>query len=210
MTVKGPVGEDYSNSIAVYGGAFDPFHLGHASVIKHLVDTIGFGSVIVVPSGTRPDKDLCGSAEHRLAMTRIGVQQCFGEDGRIAVSDVHVSGRLGYGTIDLVRYFNDIQESDVYIVIGSELVSALTHWKSQEQLQTEARFIVIPRPGESADFEIGAQWRLTLAEPLGADGSEISSSEIRTMWRRNEDIARAVPSTVADYIRSNQLYLSGR
>lgn len=197
---------DLGGAVALYGGAFDPFHLGHVSVIRHLRTILGFRTVLVVPSGDRPDKEVSSSAHDRITMTRLGVQECFRDDDNILISDVHISGELGYGTIDVIRFFESQYAKKLYVIIGSELVRDLPSWKEQNALKKEARFLVIPRPGSERIEHLDGGWNISVAEPLNKEGMCISSTEVRAMCSSSHDISAVVPVSVADYISRNKLY----
>jgi nicotinate-nucleotide adenylyltransferase len=197
---------DLGGAVALYGGAFDPFHLGHVSVIRHLRIVLGFSTVLIVPSGDRPDKEASSLAHDRIAMTRLGVQECFRDDEDILISDAHISGELGYGTIDLIRFFQPLYTKQLYVIIGSELVQDLPSWKEPSALQKEARFLVIPRPGNERIECLDVGWNISIAEPLNKDGMFISSTEVRAMCSSSQEISGVVPRSVADYIRRHKLY----
>lgn len=187
---------DYLDSVALYGGAFDPFHYGHVSVIRHLLEVERFAKVLVVPSGVRPDKPLTCSSEQRYEMTRAGIVECFGDDNRIEVSDAHVSGKSGYSTIDLIRYVRLGESRPIVVVLGSELVKDFPDWKEPEALQAEAEFLVIERPGEEVVLPEQGEWNISLAKPLSGGGIDISSTAIRSKLANGDDVSAFLPEVV--------------
>ncbi len=187
---------DYQDSVALYGGAFDPFHYGHVSVIRHLLEVEGFAKVLVVPSGIRPDKPLTCSGEQRYEMTRAGIVECFGDDNRIEVSDAHVSGKSGYSTIDLMRYVRLSESRPIVVVLGAEFVKDLPDWKEPTALQTEAEFLVIKRPGEEVVVPERSEWNISLAKPLSDGGIDISSTVVRSRLAHGEDVSEFLPDAV--------------
>ena len=64
--------------VAVFGGAFDPFHNGHVAAVRLLLSDLSISRVLIVPSGERPDKQGGSKATERLEMTKLGVQAAFG------------------------------------------------------------------------------------------------------------------------------------
>lgn len=194
--------------VAVLGGAFDPFHNGHIAAIQHLLRSGKIDTVLVVPSGDRPDKPGVSPALDRLEMTRRGVGAVFAGDPRVDVSDIQVSGRVGYGTIDLVRYFEALPAKEPYFVIGQELLNDLAAWKESEELRKRARFLVIQRPGVDG-ARAAPGWSVDYLDPFGASGVEISSTELRERMRVGDPCEDLMPRAVLTYCRERKLYNVG-
>jgi nicotinate-nucleotide adenylyltransferase len=191
--------------LAIYGGAFDPIHNGHLATIAQLLASGQVDTVVVVPSGDRPDKRSAVSAVDRLQMTRLAVEEAFPGDPRVSVSDLHATGKVGYGTIDLVDHFMKQPEVVPYVVLGHELLVDLPKWKEEARLRSVARFIVIPRPGAVAaelPQGISAVW---LRSPYDA-GVLVSSTTIREMLGKGLSCAGLLPTSVVRFCRSNGLY----
>ncbi len=195
--------------VAVLGGAFDPFHNGHIAVIHHLLRSGLIDTVLVVPSGDRPDKPGVSSALDRLEMTRRGVKAEFAGDPRVEVSDLQVSGRVSYGTIDLVRHFGSMPSREPFFVIGQELLSDLPAWKDSAELQNKARFLVVRRPGAEVADDAARGWNVTYLEPFGAAGVDVSSTELRDRLRVGSACDQLMPKAVLAYCRERKLYSKG-
>lgn len=191
--------------VAVLGGAFDPFHNGHIAAIRHLLRSGKIDTVLVVPSGDRPDKPTVSSALDRLEMARRGVRAEFAGDPRVEVSDIQVSGQVGYGTIDLVRYFETLSSKEPYFVIGQELLQDLPAWKESAELQKRARFLVLRRPGADGAEEARG-WNVTYLEPFGTCGVELSSTELRERLRAGSACDESMPKAVLAYCLERKLY----
>jgi nicotinate-nucleotide adenylyltransferase len=194
-----------TNRLAIYGGAFDPIHNGHLVTIAHLVASGQVDSVVVVPSGDRPDKKTSVSAADRLAMTRIAIEEAFPNDSRVSVSDIHATGKVGYGTIDLVEHFMKQPDTAPCVVIGQELLQDLPAWKEISRLRSLTSFLVIRRPGTIAPQlpkDISASW---LSSPYEA-GVLVSSTTIRSMLVRGLTCSGLLPPSVVAYCRSHGLY----
>lgn len=191
--------------LAIYGGAFDPIHNGHLVTIAQLLASGQVDRVVVVPSGDRPDKKSSVLAADRVAMTRLAIAEAFPNDGRVFVSDIHATGHVGYGTVDLVDYFFQQSDTAPYVVLGQELLGDLPKWKEEARLRSVARFIVIPRPGAtSGEFpkDISAAW---LRSPYDA-GVLVSSTTIREMLEKGLSCAGLLPPCVVAFCRAHGLY----
>lgn len=191
--------------IALFGGAFDPFHNGHVAAIKHILRSGLVDKVLVLPSGDRPDKSVVSSARSRYDMALLGVRECFGDDARVVVSDLHSSGRVGYGTIDLLRYFEKEGGSRVFVVIGDELLNDLPRWKEADDLKKRATFLVMRRPGVVTSNPLPG-WNVKFLDPFENEGVLISSTELRKRLARGESCEGLMPTSVAVYCREKGLY----
>lgn len=192
--------------VAIFGGAFDPFHCGHTVAIRHLLSSDRVDRVLVVPSGDRPDKPNVSPALDRLEMTRRAIAECFAGDPRVEVSDLQVSGAVDFGTIDLVRHFKKDSSIEPLIVVGQELLQDLSSWKSAEELKESATFLVLARPGGSR-AEPPSGWKTIFAKPFGPEGVCISSTELRARLGRGERCEKLVAQGVFDYCRERRLYV---
>lgn len=191
--------------VAIFGGAFDPFHFGHVSAIRHLLASPHIDTVLVVPSGDRPDKRHLSGAMDRYEMARRGVGALFESDPRVAVSDLQASGRVGYGTIDLVEYFQHDPSKNVVIVIGHELLGDLERWREAETLKKKATFLVMQRPGTEKPH-VPTGWSVRVLEPFSDGGIEVSSTELREKIRKGESVDQLMPREVLAYCKERGLY----
>lgn len=201
--------EGKKNRLAIYGGAFDPFHNGHLVTIAQLLASGQVDSVVVVPSGDRPDKRILVSASDRLAMTRLAIEEAFPNDPRVSVSDLHATGAVGYGTIDLVDHFLKQTDTAPCVVIGQELLKDLPAWKEIDRLRGVTSFLVIRRPGTVAPVlpnDISAAW---LSSPYEA-GVLVSSTTIRAMLAQGLSCSGLLPPSVVGFCRSKGLYRTQR
>jgi nicotinate-nucleotide adenylyltransferase len=191
--------------VALFGGAFDPFHKGHGAAIQHLLEKDSVDRVVVIPSGDRPDKPGVLPAAERLAMTRLGVAASFVNDTRIEVSDLQVAGKVGYATIDLVSHYAQDPSIELLVVIGQELLADLPGWVRSEELRKHAKFLVLQRPGTKGE-KIPPGWRCVISQPFDGSGVFISSTELRERLRRGERCDDVLSQEVYNYCVSRQLY----
>lgn len=195
-----------SGLIAIFGGAFDPFHNGHVAVIRALLLSSEVSKVVVVPCGERLDKLHMSPAAERFEVARLGVREAFSGEERVSVSDVQVTKRVGFATLDLVRYFARESKLAVGIVIGHELLADLSNWDRPDELAKEAYFLVVERPGVSSKGEVRGCWRIRYLAPLGDLGVDVSSTELRARLSRGERCYGELPDSVAEYCIRSGLY----
>jgi nicotinate-nucleotide adenylyltransferase len=194
-----------SERVAIFGGAFDPFHKGHSAAIAHVLEVEKMDRVIVVPSGNRPDKQGVSAAADRLAMAQLGVSESFAGDVRVEVSDLQVSEKVGYATIDLLRFFEGVSGTQVFFVVGQELLPDLPLWVNAQELKARATFLVLQRPGTSP-VTSPAGWRCILSKPFHDGGVFASSTQLRLRLSRGERCEDILSEGVYQYCIQKKLY----
>lgn len=197
--------------IGIFGGTFNPVHLGHILAAQSVREACGLDLVLFVPAAVSPFKvgEDCASPEDRLEMLRLAV----GDDPCAGVSGVDIArGGVSYA-IDTVR---EIQAANpgatLYFIVGADCASGLYHWREARALLEECVFTVMTRPGSPLPCD-DAAWRLPPPWPerLRAQSVEgrmcdISSSEIRSRVASGRTIRNLVPRPVEDYIAARGLY----
>ena len=186
--------------IALYGGSFDPPHMGHQAIIRHLLYCKKFDQVRLILVFKHPfNKDLA-SFEHRFAMCEL-LCSPFGDR---AVTDaiereLVTSGRSEGHTVDTLRTLVNCETPDEYtLVIGADIVHELGDWKDFEGIKTLAKVLILSRPGYTPvdGYTYAA-----------VDPPKISSSELRKHIAAGDPVARFIYPPVLDYIRKTKLYM---
>ena len=189
-------------NIGLYGGSFNPVHLGHLLVAQAAREELGLHRLFFIPAAQSPFKPESKPAlpTQRLRLLRIalaGHPECAIDDQEIR------RGGVSY-FIETVRdYSRRFPDASLFCLIGADHAALLPAWRDAEELAQRAEFVVIPRPGEaerplSPPFR-GRQLR---GFPLG-----VSSSEIRDRIRRGLPFDLLVGPAVAEAIQKNRLYL---
>jgi len=190
---------------ALYGGAFDPLHNGHLATIAALLNSAAVDEVLVIPSGDRPDKPASTPASVRYEMCSIALAETFAGDPRVVLSDLHSGQRVGYATIDLVRYFRNDPAREVFVVVGEELLGELHTWKEADALKREGRFMVVHRPGVS-QVTVPDGWAVTMLPLTSGSGVEVSSTMLRSMLRNKSSCAGLMPACIERFCKERGLY----
>ncbi len=193
--------------IALFGGAFDPPHLGHVATITTLLNSGRVDQVWIVPVGdNRTDKTPHASAPARQKMVELMRVEHFGSDARVQISTLQLEDKLpGSYTIDLIDYLRkETPAHEFFFVIGADNLRQISKWKEAERLMREVQFLVMFRPGESVVAPAGLQVRV-INESEAAQVN-ISSSNVRDMVRKGSTLGGAVPAQVIEFIDKNKLY----
>jgi nicotinate-nucleotide adenylyltransferase len=210
--------------IAVYGGSFDPFHLGHLVPTVRAQETFRFDAVYFVPSAQPPHKQ--GQAltpvTHRFAMVATATLPY----ERFYACDDEVFAAGPTYTVDSVRRFRERFPSGiVYFLMGSDSFSQIATWERWEELADLAHLVVLHRAhmwGDELISKIPATLkdRLQLVAPfervpdparqtvflLDHEPFPISATSVRERLRRGLPIRELVPHEVHSYIEKYALY----
>ncbi|HTR42131.1 MAG TPA: nicotinate (nicotinamide) nucleotide adenylyltransferase [Pseudomonadales bacterium] len=186
----------------LYGGAFNPVHLGHLLVAQAAVEELELDRLFFIPAFQSPFKQGTppAPAEMRLRWLRLALAG----KTNYAVDDQEIRrGGVSY-TIETVRdYAKKFTHAKLFCLIGADNVPTLNKWAESTELAKLAEFAAIPRLGKTAvEFPQPFQGRMLKGFPL-----EISSSEIRARVQAGQPIDTMVPPFVAEAIRDAGVYL---
>jgi len=197
--------------IGLFGGSFDPVHLGHLLVAQAAREELGLTRLFFVPAAQSPFKPECkpAPAAERLRLLRLalaGLAWCELDDQEIR------RGGVSYSVETVRDYACRFPEAQLFYLIGADHAGQLPKWRQTEELARLAEFVVIPRPGLGAeapgpDGVAGPlpppfRGRRLAGFPLG-----VSSSQIRGRVKAGLPIQMLVPGAVAEAIGNNRLYL---
>ena len=188
--------------LGLYGGSFDPVHLGHLLVAQAAVEELGLDRLFFIPAAQSPFKpeNRAAPAAARLQWLRLALA---GRDNCEIDEQEIRRGGISYA-VDTVRdYAKRFPQANLFYLIGADNVAKLNEWRQADELAKLAEFVVIPRPGGPAvNFPEPFRGRTLKGFPFG-----VSSSEIRARVKAGLPIEHLVPPFVAEAIQSANLYL---
>ena len=187
---------------ALFGGSFDPIHLGHLILAAEVVDQAGVDHVMFVPAATPPHKGgkEISAANHRLAM----VSKAISDSNLFSASDIEIArGGVSY-TIDTLRELRENGEN-VSLIVGADQVLEFETWKDYHAIIKDFPLILTTRKGYPRDLKEGKPY-LEQASMVEIPDIGISATEIRARVRDGRSIRYLVPPPVEDYIRKHGLY----
>jgi len=196
---------DHSLSrIGVFGGTFDPPHLGHLVAASEAAFRCGLDEVVFVPTGDPWQKHHLKVTDSvaRLAMTRLAVEAdpLF----RVSTCDVDREGpTYAVDTVADVRAEYD-RKVELYFIIGADSLANLHTWHRVEELCKAVRFIALNRPGHSrteVDTSFGVE-----VDFIDMPAVDISSTECRLRVRESRPVRYLVTDPVGEYIVDHGLY----
>jgi nicotinate-nucleotide adenylyltransferase len=190
-------------NIGVYGGTFNPPHLGHLILAQCAIDALALDRVLFVPAFQSPFKRMSESlsAEIRAEMVELAVS----DNARLSGEYYEVRhGGLSF-TVDTLRHLRSMHPDDtLYLLMGSDTFLEFHLWKEPEVIAEIAMLAVAGRPGY--DPELAAHPFGEAARSFPMPLVDISSTDIRRRVRENLSIQYLVPWTVQVFISSQGLY----
>ena len=189
--------------ICIFGGTFDPPHIGHLLVAQTVCEAEKFDKILFIPANRPPHKNNISGVNDRLAMLNLAVEG----NPNFEISDIEIQrGGTSY-TIDTLKAIrpNIIKEEDeLFYLIGSDSLLEFSQWKNPREILQNCNVVVAIRPGFRPS-DIPA-WILHQIHFANIPRFEISSSNIRKRWTKNKTIRYLVTLPVWEYINHHKLY----
>ncbi|MDH5532879.1 MAG: nicotinate (nicotinamide) nucleotide adenylyltransferase [Candidatus Pacebacteria bacterium] len=187
--------------IVLFGGAFDPPHLGHISVVKNFLDLKLVDRLVFLPVFNHAfDKDMMGP-QHRLKMLE-EVKKTHFKDLPVYISEyeIHKEGMsITYETLEELTKENP--RHTYSFLIGSDNLESFHKWHHFEEMLEKYKFFVYPRAGYSFDNLREGMIALKYMPEM-----KVSSSVIRENLENKKSVDDLLSSEIIDYIKENELY----
>lgn len=202
-----------SRKTALFGGTFDPPHLGHLILAESLASEAGLDRVIFIPTGRPPHKPAQQiiPSEHRCRMVSLAIA----DNPSFEISRWEVDQPTPNYTITTTAHFRrELPDDELYWLIGCDSLAELPTWRQFEQLISQIEILTAWRGGFDVDRALG-QLAAKLSPPalnklkaniIRTPMIELSSSDIRRRVSRSQDIRYLVPEPVRQYINAQGLY----
>ena len=177
--------------VGIYGGTFDPIHLGHLHVITQLIEKNLVDQLLVIPAGEPLLRDNApiATAQQRRAMCQLALADLpQGIASKVQVNPIEVLRTGPSYAIDTVEAVaQNYPEQTIVLIIGQDAAEKLDQWHRIEELRGMVELLVIGRPGFAGNgLDIGAL--------------NVAATTIR------QGLSADVSSSVATFIRENNLY----
>lgn len=197
--------------IGIFGGSFNPVHIGHCIMAEQFVHEVQLTRCTFVPTNISPFKqnnvpDI--DPIHRIKMLRIVTRG----SNHFSVDDVELKRKGVSYTIDTIQYFRTKHpKADIFLLIGEDQAQEFTRWKEWQTILEQVQICIAARTNSvntTALNDIKTQLTLGTKEPviLQSPRIEISSSSIRSKIVNNVPVKYMVPEKVHRYIRKHSLY----
>ena len=189
--------------ICLFGGTFDPPHIGHLLIAQTVCEEENFDKVIFIPANKSPQKKAITPPEDRINMLNLAIE----ENPNFEISNIEIKrGGISY-TIDTIHAIKNkiIKDDDeLFFLIGSDSLSEFKNWKEPRKILRNSQVVVAIRPGfRPSDIPAWVLHRIRFAN---IPRFEVSSTNIRKRWLENKTIRYMVTLPVWEYINKKNLY----
>lgn len=188
--------------VGVFGGSFDPPHVGHLLVASDAAEQLELDRVLFVPTATQPlkaDRQAVPAAV-RVAM----LDALLGDDPRFALERLEVDrGGLSFTVDTLATLADRWPGGELVLLAGADVLATFARWREPHRVRQLATLVVLTR-GEAAEVPSGFPGGPPVFLPTRR--VDVSSTEVRARLAAGRPIRGFVPEAVADLIRSVGLY----
>lgn len=176
--------EVFSLKLAIFGGSFDPPHLGHDSIVRAALSDLDIDKLIIVPTFISPFKnDFFASANLRLKWAK----ELWSGLEKVHISNYEILQKRPVPTIETVRFLkNEYLADKIYLIIGADHLANLSKWHEFDKLCEIVNFVVATRD----EIKVPENF-IKLSVKVG-----ISSSQIRRNW-----LLEMVPDKIRDEVK---------
>jgi len=193
--------------VGLFGGSFDPVHLGHLALARAALDALGLDHLFFIPAAHAPLRDTspAATAADRLDLLRLALADA--AEPRFGLLDVEVrSGQVRY-TIDTVRSLHAAwPRARLFWILGADQLAQFDRWREPAALAGLVELAVLARDGQTPAAPASLAPLLRL-HTLSAPAHPASSAEIRRLRHAGQPWRLWLPPAVAAAIEKRGLYL---
>jgi len=191
--------------IGVFGGTFDPIHLGHLVAAVNVRHTLALERVLLVVANVPWQKEgerLITPAEDRLALVEAAVGEVEGlEASRIEID----RGGESYSADTLETLRDARPDADLFLIVGGDVADELVTWERPDVIRDLATLVIVNRPGTRSS----RAWDGWHVERVTVPNLEISSTDLRARAADGRPLDYLVPAGAVRCIRERGLYAPG-
>lgn len=207
-------------SIVIFGGTFDPIHLGHLRAAEEIRESLGMDEFRFLPCGQPPHRDVpVASADQRLSMLQLALEST--PDFQVDDRELRRTGP-SYMVDTLLSFRHEFPGLPLVLVIGQDAANSLDRWHRWRDIPRLCHLAIMSRHGDSARYS--GEMREFVSErrtarpgalvksdsgrvvELEIDSLPVSASAIREMIGKGRSARFLVPAKVLDYIHRSGLY----
>jgi nicotinate-nucleotide adenylyltransferase len=189
--------------IGVFGGTFDPPHVGHLLVANDAREALELDRLMFVPAGAQPfkvDTPPVASGQDRLEMVRLAVA----DDANYVVDDAEINRKGLSFTVDTLEHLSERNPAArLFLLMGEDVLAGFEKWRNPARIRELATLVAVSRgalSGSVADPATSAVLRVSTRRV------DVSSTEIRERRRAGKSIKGFVPESVERFIDVRGLY----
>ena len=190
--------------LGVFGGTFDPPHIGHVSLTRELRESGALDEILWIPVAVPPHKPASPrtSPELRMEMVRAAIEGCAHQ----SASEIEIQREGPSYTVDTLRALqSERPDATPVLIMGSDQFAELAEWHEADEVARLAEVCVLPRGGvepASVRPRLSVVWCAADVAPI-----DVSSSGVRKRVREGRPYRHLVPEAVAEVIEREGLYV---
>lgn len=193
--------------IALYGGSFDPIHMGHLITAVNVVEHLNISKLIFIPSNITPLKSSSLSASNidRFKMIKLSIS----DNSKFEVSDYEINKEDISYTYNTVKYFKSIYPNEeLFFIVGTDRVKDLYKWYEIKSLSKIVTFLFVARDNEEIDNIVNKNkfYKTISYRILKLPIIELSSTKIREKIKNQKNINYILTPDCVKYIKEMNLY----
>lgn len=195
--------------IAIFGGSFDPIHIGHLLSVEYARQELGLDQVIFMPVQKAPhkEKEAMASDVHRLKMIELSIK----DNPNFLLSDIEIQSEeaVSYTYLTIKKLKEVHEDASFYLFVGADMFADLPNWRRIEYILENCQIVTFNRMSFNVD---NAQKMLEEIHPnakvnfVDSPLIQISSTIIRDRLQLGKSVKYMLADPVIDYIRENKLY----
>ncbi|MGC4106105.1 MAG: nicotinate-nucleotide adenylyltransferase [Thermomicrobiales bacterium] len=195
------------HALGIFGGTFDPIHIGHLAVAERACDELGLDGVVFVPALLPPHKPhrIISPIADRVTMLELAIQG----NPRFSWSDVDMRPDEPSYTVSMLERMKErYPDTELSFIVGEDSLRDFASWHEPGRILDLTRLIVADRPGVDVDESIYAhvprlrERVVRFPAPL----LEVSSTDLRKRVAGGYSVRYLVPTAVFAYIGEHRLY----
>ncbi len=188
----------HNMKIGIFGGRFDPIHIGHVRAAIEFYEQLGLDKLIILPAGKANHKKVVASIKDRFTMVKLA----FSTLDFITIDDYEAAGK-SCCTVDTLKHYKTKYSFDeLFFLIGHDEFLNFQNWKEWQTCFKLAQFVVISR---TVDFNDPFH-KLQNFLKIKMNRLDISSSQIRMTINKGKMVDCLTPDIVKKYINEKRLY----
>ncbi len=187
--------------LGLFGGRFDPPHVGHLLVAQQALEQLSLGELWFVPSPSPPHKGTVADAETRMTLTTLATAS----HPQFRVSRVELDRDGPSYTFDtLAAVQKAYPEATLFFITGADAYRQIASWHRAKELVKQVQMVAVPRPG----YDLGGlePYFRDHVRCLDTPTFEVSSTDIRQRLAHHRPIRYLVPELVESYLVKHDLY----
>ena len=187
--------------IGLFGGTFDPPHVGHLVTAVNVRHTLALDAVVLMVANSPWQKRgsrAITAAEDRLAMVEAAVADVEG----LVAGDAEIRrGGPSFTADTLATLVDGYPGAELFTIVGDDAAAGLTSWERHDEVVAQSHLVVVDRPGTPVELPVGFDWLRVEVPRL-----EVSSTDLRARVRDGRPLDYLVTEPVLDIIAARRLY----